>query len=361
MEPSPEDDDLPSPEPTSPLVPAAFIVFFVSMGMLLYAASARSSAWFQVGSVLGLGSLVLSFIATVASSSGGFGGLFMGALVAGIQAVITLPLIAWAGLMSTPASPKGRLLRLRGRARLARLSFGGGWRPRPNEALQPKLPDSLAERVVAAEVWHLAARAEHASVPAFSKLSLQLIALGAPSELVEGAHRAALQEIDHARRCFALAQGYGGLPWDPGALPELADSLAAPPRRPDLVGLARGSLRDGCVGEGVAAAMAQALAQGAEDPVIAETLSGIAADEAEHAELSWAVVAWCLKAGGGPVREALLEEAKTLDDHRAAALPKEAPLSPARARALGLPDPALADTLSKAGVANVRSRLTAML
>jgi hypothetical protein len=361
MDQRPEDDDLPVSEPTSPFVPAAFIVFFVSMGMLVYAASARSSAWFQVGSALGLGSLVLSFIATVASSSGGFGGFFMGALVAGMQAVITLPLIAWAGLLSTPASPKGRLLRLRGRARLARLSFGGGWRPRPNEALRPRLPDSPVERVVAAEVWHLAARAEHASVPAFSRLSLQLIALGAPSELVEGAHRAALQEIDHARRCFALAQGYGGLPWDPGALPELADSLAAPSRRPDLVGLARGSLRDGCVGEGVASAMAQALAEGAEDPAVAETLQGIAVDEAEHAELSWAVVAWCLQVGGAPVRAALVEEARHLDDHRAAALPQEAPISPARARALGLPDPALAEKLAKAGVETVRARLTAML
>lgn len=361
MSPSPDDDDLPSPEPTSPLVPAAFITFFVSAGMLLYAATARSSAWFQVGSLLAVGSLLLSFIATVASSSGGIGGLFMGALVAGLQAVITLPLMAWAGLLSTPASPKGRLLRLRGRARLARLSFGGGWRPRPAEALRPTLPDSPVERVVAAEVWHLAARAEHASVPAFSKLSLQLVALGAPSALVEGAHRAALQEIDHARRCFALSEGYGGLPWDPGALPELADSLAAPPRRPDLVGLARGSLRDGCVGEGVAAAMAEALARGAEDPVIAETLHGIAADEAEHAELAWAVLGWCLQVGGATVHAALVDEASRLDDHRAAALPGRTPLSAERARALGLPDAALADRLAKDGVEQVRARLTTML
>ena len=68
MDPNP-DDDLPIQPSTSPLVPAAFITFFVSTGMLLYAASARSSAWFDVGSLLAVGSLLLSFIATVASSS----------------------------------------------------------------------------------------------------------------------------------------------------------------------------------------------------------------------------------------------------------------------------------------------------
>ncbi|MEY3211949.1 MAG: hypothetical protein RIT28_2430 [Pseudomonadota bacterium] len=360
MAPDP-DDDLPIPQQTSPLVPAAFIALFVSTGMLIVAASERSSAWFDVGSLLAVGSLLLTFIATVARSDGGVGGFFLGLLVAGMQAVMTLPLLAWAALMNSSPSPKGRLLRLRGRARLARLSFGGGWRPRPAEALRPILPDSAVERVVAAEVWHLAARAEHASVPAFSKLSLQLVALGAPSALVEGAHRAALHEIDHARRCFALAQAYGGLPWDPGALPELQDSLAAPPRRPELVGLARGSLRDGCVGEGVAAMMAQALADGALDPTLTETLSGIAVDEAEHAELSWAIVAWCLQVGGAPVHDALVEEARHLDDHRAAALPEKTPLTAERARALGLPDAALAEKLAKQGVVNVRARLTAML
>ena len=84
-------------------------------------------------------------------------------------------------------------------------------------------------------------------------------------------------------------------------------------------------------------------------------------DEAEHAELAWAVVVWCLQVGGGPVRAALLDEAKNLDDHRAAALPKEAPLSADRARALGLPDPALAERLAKAGVAEVRARLSGLL
>ena len=56
-----------------------------------------------------------------------------------------------------------------------------------------------------AEEWIENARSEHASVPAFSRLSLTLMSLGAPARLVEGAHRAALEEIEHARLAFALA------------------------------------------------------------------------------------------------------------------------------------------------------------
>lgn len=361
MSPSPDDDAPEDPSPKIDLAPAAFVTFWVTVAAFCVAGFGESSTWLIVGCVLALGSLALSFAAAALSAKDPLSGLLRGAGVVVVQAMMTLPLLLWAGLENVSASPKGRLLHLRGRARLARVSFGGGWRPRPKETPRPRLPSSVVERAVAAEVWHLAARAEHASVPAFSKLSLQLVALGAPSSLVEGAHRAALQEIDHARRCFALSEGYGGLPWDPGALPELADSLAAPSRRPDLVGLARGSLRDGCVGEGVAAAMAEALANGADDPSVAETLRVIAADEAEHAELSWAVVAWCLDAGGPAVRSALRDEAARLDDHRAAALPDQTPISPERARALGLPHAALAEQLARLGVQRARERLTTML
>src|ERR1700687_81589 len=61
--------------------------------------------------------------------------------------------------------------------------------------------------------------------------------------------------------------------------------------------LAVESLADGCLAEGFAAAIAgEALAR-AQDSAVREALEIIARDEASHAELSWAILAWCLGAG----------------------------------------------------------------
>jgi hypothetical protein len=46
---------------------------------------------------------------------------------------------------------------------------------------------------------------EHASVAAFSKFILGLMAIGAPPHLLQWVHRASLQEIDHARLCVMIA------------------------------------------------------------------------------------------------------------------------------------------------------------
>jgi hypothetical protein len=59
---------------------------------------------------------------------------------------------------------------------------------------------------------------EHASIAAFARLTLHLLAVGAPPELVERAHLASLDEIRHARACFALARRYGGRALGPGPL-----------------------------------------------------------------------------------------------------------------------------------------------
>ena len=83
-----------------------------------------------------------------------------------------------------------------------------------------------AVRGALARLWAESARGEHASVPAFSRLSLSLVALGAPAGLVEAALRAALDEIQHARLAFSLASTYAGEPVGPGPLPELQTAPA---------------------------------------------------------------------------------------------------------------------------------------
>jgi hypothetical protein len=74
---------------------------------------------------------------------------------------------------------------------------------------QPNAPELDARtRDALAALWWQDAQHEHASVPAFARISWLLAAAGAPADLMAWAHRAAIEEIAHARACFALAAGY---------------------------------------------------------------------------------------------------------------------------------------------------------
>jgi hypothetical protein len=137
------------------------------------------------------------------------------------------------------------------------------------------------------------AQKEHASVPAFSRVSWMLAAVGAPAELLVGAHRAALEEIDHTRRCFALAAGYAGRSFTVDAMPELLLGGLDEKRDP-LVTLATESLSDGCQLEDFNADVAAACAAVCEEPATREVLERIALEERTHADLSWDILAWTL-------------------------------------------------------------------
>lgn len=180
-------------------------------------------------------------------------------------------------------------------------------------------PRSAADARLAA-AWLRDARLEHASVASFGTFALDLLALGAPRALVEGAHRAALDEIDHARRCFALASRFGGRDVGPGPLPVAGDRS----RRPSLsiASVARAALAEGCVGETAAALLAEAMlteARRAErpDPEVEATLAIVAEDEARHASLAFAFIAWALDQDPTPVRRAIRDTLASLDDVRA--------------------------------------------
>ncbi len=171
-------------------------------------------------------------------------------------------------------------------------------------------PDTRASLAAA---WTADALAEHASVASFARVSLSLLAAGAPAELVAATHRAALDEIRHAELCFALASAYAGEPVGPGAFP-IGPEVHVPRT---LAELALGAFAEGCVNETVSAVIAAEQHAHASDPAVRAALAEIAADEARHAELAWKTVAWALAAGGRDVFGALapvLEQAI----HRAA-------------------------------------------
>ncbi|PCC70650.1 hypothetical protein SAMN02745121_05464 [Nannocystis exedens] len=156
-------------------------------------------------------------------------------------------------------------------------------------------------RAALADLWGAAAADEHASVAAFARFALQLLAVGAPASLVDGAQRAMADEIAHARACYALAGAYAGVPMGPGRL-DMSDALGDT----DLPALAAAAVREGCVGETLAALLAQVAAFQTGDYAVRSVLKQIAVDEGRHAQLAWRFVQWAL--GRSPaVREAVRE------------------------------------------------------
>ena len=231
-------------------------------------------------------------------------------LAIGTVTVVAL-LTVFVSVFLVPREGTGRAFRVARLAVAARAVEVDGWEAELPERESPA-PSPEARRALA-RLWTETARGEHASVPAFSRLSLALVALGAPARLVEAAHRAALEEIEHARLAFSLASTYAGSPVGPGRLLALCAARAV--TATSLTSLAAESLIDGCLLEGVAADVAQQALARARDDRARAALAVIARDEASHAALAWEVVSWCCDQGGEAVRRRLrtaLDKAPTV-------------------------------------------------
>jgi hypothetical protein len=168
-----------------------------------------------------------------------------------------------------------------------------------------------------AELWLDDALMEHASVASFARAALELMALAAPSELIADCHQAALDEIAHARACFALAEQHGWQRVEPGP-------LECPPSRPtDLARMAADVFVEGCVGETVAALCAERALSQCQDEQTRAALKMIARDEAAHAALAFRTLRWLLDRGGRRVFDALMAKASELRAHSLAVVPQE--------------------------------------
>lgn len=187
----------------------------------------------------------------------------------------------------------------------ARTSFpepgGSGW---SGADVAPCLAGLHIEvRSALAGAWAEDALREHASVASFARFALQLMAVGAPADLVAQAHRAALDEVRHARWCFGLAEAYGGEALAPSPFPFDGQVEVTG----DLASLAEATASEGCIGGTLTALMAAERWAHAGDPAVRRILGILADDEARAAELAWRTVIWTLEQGGAPVREIVRE------------------------------------------------------
>lgn len=154
----------------------------------------------------------------------------------------------------------------------------------PQRAQIPAVPSDDLGRA-----WLRAALDEHASVASFARFVLELMALGAPPDLVLAATQAQADEARHAQGAFALAAAAFGRPVEPGPI-----DLSGVTVRTDPLEIALGLVHEACVNETVAAALAGLAAERATDPAARAHLEGVAADEAAHAELGWRSLRWLL-------------------------------------------------------------------
>jgi hypothetical protein len=146
------------------------------------------------------------------------------------------------------------------------------------------------ERAALAEHWTRMGQMEHASIAAFARFSMQLLALGAPSALVEACTQALADETTHTKLCFRLASAYAGRALGPGPL-NVDHSLEAS----SLGEIVELVIAEGCFGETSAALEALEAAESATDPVVVAAYAQIARDEQRHAELAFRFVRWALE------------------------------------------------------------------
>jgi hypothetical protein len=157
---------------------------------------------------------------------------------------------------------------------------------------------SAEDRAIAANHYAVMAAMEHASVASFARFSLQLLALGAPADLLRDAHQAALDEVEHARTSYALANLFGKTNLGPDKLPGAVATLNV-----NLESFVRALVFEGCVGETLGAAEGKEAARYAVWPELSEVLAKIAADEERHAILAWRSLQWAIDVHGEAARD----------------------------------------------------------
>ena len=181
----------------------------------------------------------------------------------------------------------GRPCFIAGQLTFAAIERGDSWHAAL--ALQEVALDE-ATRSEIGNHWLQVALGEHASIAAFSRLSLELLTFGAPATLVQACQQAALDEVKHAQGAFSIASFYLGRSVSAGPLP-LGQSLALAASIEDMM---LAAINEGCVEETLSALVAKHSAMHVDDPVLGAWLHTVAQDEARHAALSWKILQWGL-------------------------------------------------------------------
>jgi hypothetical protein len=193
------------------------------------------------------------------------------------------------------------------------------------------------------------AQFEMSSVWTFLRLAEELAAVGAPAALIAAALDAADDEVRHAELCAAAAGGVELSPLPLGAaLPRFTARSAHA-----LAILAAEAWCEGCLNEGAAAEEAR-LAAAETTGETRSMLVSIARDEAEHAALSWAVLAWLFETAPAITKAAIAQIPATAGE-------RDAPAIDAALVRRGVPSPQITAAARAHAATTARTHLRALV
>lgn len=172
----------------------------------------------------------------------------------------------------------------------------GGWK-------SDLLPDGLfAEKdrfdvASAIEEYTIQGIAEHTSIASFSRVTLQLLQLGAPSSIVNLLLLAAQDEIKHAKICFAIVDQLSKTPDSNERKSDYPDIFPLPNASipTDIYTLTSETLKEGIVGESVAAVRLCIRSRTTSNVDLKNILRDVAQDEAKHAALAWKTLSYIIQ------------------------------------------------------------------
>ena len=150
------------------------------------------------------------------------------------------------------------------------------------------LANSSSNQAIAIEFLNQG-EGEHASVASFARHTLQLMSMGAPTTMLIGSQKAALDEIKHAKMCYGIAKSFLGAKIQPSTLN--IDGSVTKISNSEII---QSVITEGCIGETVAAVRAQLSVHYAKEPNIKSILQEIASDETNHSQLAWNTVQWAI-------------------------------------------------------------------
>jgi len=165
---------------------------------------------------------------------------------------------------------------------------GSGWASEAPRSRSDLDDDQLATLCAH---WTRVAEGEHASIASFGRFTLELLQLGAPSDLLQQTADALRDEVQHAQIAIALASSYGGQELTPGPL----DTAPRTPGQRDAAQILEDTIVGGCINETLAVAQLRMAASQSRIPEIRETLERLAEDESRHASLAWQTAGWMLE------------------------------------------------------------------
>ncbi len=162
-----------------------------------------------------------------------------------------------------------------------------------------ELSDEHRARV--ARVWRARTRAEYLAVSTFEYLSVDMVAAGAPPDILSFCHQAAIDEIRHTEMCLRMTQIYEGETVTPA--PDLS-GMANDPELPKLHQAITNSMLLNCVVETFACTILAIVLEQTTDPTANAVYKRILSDEIGHARLGWAFLRWGIDTGGDSVIKA---------------------------------------------------------